>query len=145
MPRAKYKVNAADYTHACFYLGDKLRNQDFEFSHEASATDARSDYFEIVHAGQRKGRAERLNTWCEKYLIGSEWLKLKTAIRKRRERWERHDQIKTISISAKAHKLLAKIAERDDVTFSEILEHVLLKTAKSAARVPLKQSKSRFG
>ncbi len=136
MARAKYEITDADYAHACAYIEDKLQLQEFAFCREHSTEVARGELFEIVHGSQRKGRAELLNQWCEKHLTKGDWLKLKASVRKRRERWARHDQLKTVSISAKAHRLLAKIAKRDCVTFSEVLEHLLAKAANSAARVP---------
>ena len=125
MPRAKYQVTDRDYTHVSAYLSDKLQLQAIDTRGDASVSVARRDFLGVVHSGQRKGRAERLNAWCEQYLPAAEWAKLKTAVRKRRERWERHDQLKTITISAKAHRLLARISNRDGVTFSEALEQRL--------------------
>ena len=127
MPRAKYQVTDRDYTHVSAYLSDKLQLQSIDIRGDASLSVARRDLLEVAHSGQRKGRAERLNAWCEQYLPTAEWSKLKTATRKRRERWERHDQLKTITISAKAHRLLLRIANRDGVTFSEALEQRLAK------------------
>ena len=136
MPRARYTITDADYTHACAYIEDKLQKQEFAFCRERSMDTARSELFEIVHSSLRKGRAERLNEWCEKHLAKSDWFKLKVCIRKRRERWNRHDELKTVAISAKAHRLLTSISKRDSVTFSEILEHLLLRAANSASRIP---------
>ncbi len=78
----------------------------------------------------RKNKAESLNLWAEKYLSSEEWNKLKTAVRKRRQRWANDDDQKTVTISAKAHKLLSRIANRDEVTFSEVLEHYLAKASR---------------
>jgi len=136
MPRKKYCVADSDYTHARFYLADKLRNYGIQFAEEVSIVNASDEFFALTGDGERKGRANRLNSWCEKYLNGHEWRKLKTAIRKRRERWGHNNDTKSITISPEAHKLLSRIAERDNVTFSEVLESVLLKTANSARRIP---------
>lgn len=136
MARAKYTITDADYTHACGYIEDKLQKYEFGFCQQRSIDSARSDLFEIVHSSQRKGRADRLNEWCEEHLTSGDWLKLKVGIRKRRERWARHEQLKTVAISAKAHRLLAGIAKRDSVTFTEVLEHLLAKAANSATRIP---------
>lgn len=143
MSRPKYQVTETDFTHACNYISSKLQNFEFELSEEASTTDAKTAYFEAVQSGSRKARSERLNAWCEKYLSSKEWRRLTAAIRKRRERWARHDQMKSISISSKAHKLLLKVAERDNVTFSDVLEFVLAKAANSALRIPSKSANRR--
>ncbi len=125
MPRAKYQVTDRDYTHVSAYLSDKLQLQAIDIRGNVSPSEARREFLDVIHAGQRKGRADRLNAWCEQYLPTAEWKKLKTAVRKRRERWDRHDQLKTITISAKAHRLLVKLAGRDGITFSEVLEQRL--------------------
>lgn len=141
MSRPKYQVTETDFTHACNYISSKLQNFEFELSEEASTNDAKTAYFDAVQSGSRKARSERLNAWCEKYLSSKEWRRLVAAIRKRRERWNRHDQMKSISISEKAHKLLVKVSERDGVTFSEVLEYALAKTANSSHRVPSRTAK----
>ena len=136
MARAMYTITDSDYTHACAYIEDKLQKQEFAFCHKRSMDTARSELFDIVHSSQRQWRAEQLNEWCEKHLGKADWLKLKVGIRKRRERWARHDELKSVAISAKAHRLLTSISKRDSVTFSEILEHLLLRAANSASRIP---------
>lgn len=141
MARARYTIIDSDYTHACAYIEDKLQKQEFAFCRERSIDTAKAELFQIVHSSQRKGRADRLNEWCEKHLAKADWLKLKVGIRKRRERWARHDELKTVAISAKAHQLLTKIAKRDNVTFSEVLEHLLARAANSAGNIPKRKSK----
>ncbi len=129
MPRTKYQITADDCQHARFYLSGKLRNYDIEIDDYAKAE---KDYQEATLAKGRKKEAELLNAWAEKYLASEEWHKLKAAIRKRRQRWEHYGEQKTITISTKAHKLLNRIAERDQVTFSEVLEHYLSKAIRSS-------------
>ncbi|MBN8600547.1 MAG: hypothetical protein J0M26_05935 [Planctomycetes bacterium] len=140
MARAKYTITDADFSHASSYISDKLQRFEFEFRSNCSSDDARTELFEIVHSSQRQGRAERLNQWGEKYLSSPDWLKLKVGIRKRRERRMRQDAVKTVTISAKAHRLLTKIAKRDGVTFSDVLEHLLARAANSAAKIPKRRT-----
>ena len=135
MPKKKYCVTDSDYNHARFYLADKLRDYGIQFAEEVSIASARDEFITVTDGGEKKGRANRLNSWCEKYLNGHEWRKLKAAIRKRRERWGNHEA-KSIMITVEAHKLLSGIAKRDNVTFSEVLEYVLLRTANSTRRIP---------
>ena len=61
-----------------------------------------------------------LSVMVRKHLKAPERAKLKLAIRKRRER--KPSQDKTITISAKAFELIRKLANRDDVTYSEATE-----------------------
>lgn len=131
MPRVKYSITSDDEFHATFYLSDRLRNHGFKFSDSVSRAKAESDFRTAVDEKTKTKRAAAANSWCETYLSRADWQKLKTAVRKRRERWRRNDEIKTITISAKAHNMLTQISTRDDVTFSQALEHYLAKALNS--------------
>jgi len=131
MPRTRYQITEDDYQHASFYLSGRLRNYGIEFAGSVNATKAERQYYQSIRAKSRKKKAESLNHWAEKYLSSEEWSKLKTAVRKRRQRWENQGDQKTVTISAKAHQLLSRIANRDEVTFSEVLEHYLAKAMRS--------------
>ncbi len=132
MPRAKYRITDEDFVHASFYLGRKLQTYDIEFADEVSPPVAKQEFVEATHHKRKPVRVQETNAWCEKYLSGKEWERLKTAVRKRRERWHRHDDLKTVTISARAHRLLSNLSERDKVTFSEVLEHYLAKCMNSS-------------
>ncbi len=77
-----------------------------------------------------------MNAWCEKYLGAADWIKLKAAIRKRRARWERYGESTTITVSTKVQNYLVKISDRDNVTYNEILEHVLSKAWSARRAIP---------
>jgi len=132
MPRAKYQITEDDFQHASFYLSGRLRNNGIEFDEGVNASKAEKQYYEAIAAKSRKKKTELLNLWAEKHLSSEEWTKLKVAVRKRRQRWSNYDEQKTVTISAKAHKLLGRIAKRDEVTFSEALEHYLAKAIRSS-------------
>jgi len=132
MPRAKYQITEDDFQHASFYLSGRLRNYGIEFTDSVNSSKAERQYYEATEAKSRKKKAESLNLWAEKYLSSQEWTKLKVAVRKRRQRWSTYDEQKTVTISAKAHKLLSRVAERDQVTYSEALEHYLAKAIRSS-------------
>ena len=134
MPRDNYIITSDDECHATFYLSGQLRNYGFKFRDSASSTQAGSDYRAAAIEKTKSTRAAALNVWCEKYLSTSDWRRLKTAIRKRRERWRRSEETKTVTISAKGHKLLKQVSKRDNVTFSQALEHCLSKALNSARR-----------
>ena len=132
MPRDNYIITSDDECHATFYLSGQLRNYGFKFRDSVSSTQAGSDYRAAASEKTKSTRAAALNVWCEKYLSKSDWRRLKTAVRKRRERWRRSDETKSVTISAKAHKLLTQVSIRVDVTFSHALEHYLSKARNSA-------------
>jgi len=125
MARPRYQIAEIDFLHAEFYLSVRIRNFCIKYSKGVSSIDAQTEYAAAVRSERKTQRAKLLNAWCEKYLSGAEWTKLKSAVRKRRERFRRCDEQKTVTISAKAHRLLSQLANRDNVTLSEILEHYL--------------------
>jgi len=125
MPRPRYQITNEDFLHAEFCLSPRIRNFRITFAKGVASIDARADYDITARAKEKGQRLDLLNAWCEKYLTGAEWTKLKSAIRKRRERFRRCDDQKSVTITAKAHRLLLRLSKRDEVTFSEILEHYL--------------------
>ena len=125
MPRPRYRITADDFLHAEFCLSLRMRSFRIKFAKGVSSIDAQAEYDIAVRAKEKGQRLDLLNAWCEKYLTGGEWTKLKSAVRKRRERFRRGDEQKTVTITAKAHQLLLRLSTRDNVTFSEILEHYL--------------------
>ena len=132
MPRDNYIITSDDEFHATFYLSGQLRNYSFKFRDSVSTAQAERDYRTAASEKTKATRAAALNVWCERYLSKADWRKLKTAVRKRRERWRRSEETKTVTLSAKAHRLLAQISKRDTVTFSQALEHYLSKALNSA-------------
>lgn len=130
MNKTIYQVTAADYIHARAYLSERIRRQDLDVSTRSQTTLHKMP----VGAGDDQS-AERLNDWCYKNLSEADWGKLKAAVRKRRERTNRDGEVRSIAISAKAHSLLVEIAERDGVTFTDVLEDVLSKAANSSRQI----------
>ncbi len=125
MPRPRYRIIADDFLYAEFCLSLRIRSFRIKFGKGVSSIDAQAEYDNAVRAKEKGQRLDLVNAWCEKYLTGAEWTKLKSAVRKRRERFRRCDEQKSVTMSAKAHRLLLQLSKRDDVTFSEILEHYL--------------------
>jgi len=125
MPRPRYRITPEDYLYAEFYLSVRVRSLGIKFAKGISSTDAGTEYQSIMRADRKKQQLDQLNQWCEKYLSRTEWMKLKSAIRKRRERFRRSDEHKTVTLTSKAHRLLSQLAKRDNVTLSETLEHYL--------------------
>jgi len=140
MPREEYSITADDEIHATFYLGDRLRNRDFRFQDSDFYSSAERDFRTAVDKKTVHARIAALNSWCKKYLSDADRSKLKVAVRKRRERWRRGDEQKTITISARAHKVLTQISTRDNVTFSKVLEHYLGKALNSARATSKRRS-----
>jgi macrodomain Ter protein organizer (MatP/YcbG family) len=134
MPRAKYVITSDDFTHARFYIEKQLRLFGFGLRDNVTLRSAEIELDIAVSSGSKSKLAVQLNGWCEKHLSSKDWNKLKTAIRKRRERWESHANVKTISVSAESHRLLTMLAKRDRVTLSDVLEKYLSEVLNSARR-----------
>jgi macrodomain Ter protein organizer (MatP/YcbG family) len=115
-------INDKDYHHARAYLSDRLRRYTINVDERS-----RNAFFKIEDA-------EKLSKWIEKNLGVDDIERMRTAIRQRRMRANRTD-LRGIAISAKAHELLVEIANRDGVTFSDVLEDVLKRQANSARRI----------
>jgi len=136
MPRPKYRITEDDYQHAHFYLSRSLRDYQIEFNDATSHAKAEKAFYEATDSikKNRKKKAEQLNVWAEKHLSSKDWQKLKSGIRKRRERWSKEQ--KTVTISEKAHKLLIRVSKRDEVTYSGALEYYLEKALRSRRGMP---------
>ena len=124
MPRPRYSITVEDVVHATEYLRTRLQVFAFDLG-DVSHRKAKNEFDEIVASGTKEKKADGLNAWCNKYLGDQERTKLKTAIRKRRERKARRGEVESVTISKKAFELLQKLANRDNVTYSETLEKYL--------------------
>lgn len=127
MPREKYPITADDEIHATFYLGDRLRNRDLRFPDSDLYSPEESDFRTALDEKTTQARIAALNSWCRRYLSDADSGKLKVAVRKRRERRRRGDEQKTITISAKAHKVLTQISKRDASRFHRHWRIILAK------------------
>jgi macrodomain Ter protein organizer (MatP/YcbG family) len=134
MARPKYTITASDLNHAYFYLSDRLLTRRVRFDDSVSPDAADRAFREAMVEKGKEKQSARLNAWCERYLSSSEWAKLKLAIRKRRERFNRHDELKSITISAKAFAILSKVSKRDAVSYSEALECYLSKALRGTVQ-----------
>lgn len=142
MPRTKYVITADDCIHAELYLSRRIRNFEIEFRDDTDSMNAEGEYQNATNQRKNSKRAEQLNAWCEMYLTSTDWKRLKSAIRKRRERLQHLDEQKTVTVSARSHELLSKLAQRDDVTYSELLEHYLAKALNSNRGRPSKRRRA---
>ncbi len=135
MPRSRYTVTADDVLHVTEYLSNQLRD------HRLNACDEEDAIYDAFQEaaqplGGKKRRAQALNDWCETYLTREEWARLNANVRKRRQRFSRYNDYASVTISARSHELLQKLSSRDNVTFSEVLEHCLAKALKSSRKIP---------
>jgi len=123
MARPKYRITSDDVIHATQYLSTRLLTFTVKFDDSVSPRTAQKEFEQAVDVQSKEDRANKLHAWCEKFLGELEWGKLKTSIRKRRERKNR--ELRSVSISEKAFEFIKKLAERDNVTYSEAIEKYL--------------------
>lgn len=124
MPRPKYTITSDDVVHATAYLKTRLQIFAVDLGVVSNRT-ANNEFNAAVETRSKEDRAVGLQAWCEKYLSDREWTKLKTSIRKRRERKSRKGEVETVTISKKAFDLLQKLSLRDNVTYAVTLEKYL--------------------
>ena len=62
---------------------------------------------------------EKLQTWCESHLNADQWRRLQHALRSRRKDLSGH---RTVQITAAAHQILMELANREQITISEVIE-----------------------
>ncbi|HBE72296.1 MAG TPA: hypothetical protein DDW52_29530 [Planctomycetaceae bacterium] len=134
MPRSRYSITADDVLHVTEYLTNQLHDHRLDACEDEESYE---QFEEAIHTpGGKKKRAEALNAWCEAFLNRNEWKRLNTNVRKRRQRYLRHNDYATLTVSARSHELLQQLSARDNVTFSDILEHCLSKAVKSSRKIP---------
>ena len=86
MARPKYSITSDDVIHATQYLRTRLLTLTVKFDESVSPRAAQKEFEQAVDIRSKEDRANGVNAWCEKFLGELEWGKLKTSIRKRRER-----------------------------------------------------------
>ncbi len=119
MARPRYQITASDLTHAWQYLTDRVQLQLIELEDES-----KREFWDISTISGRDRRATALNTWCDANLTAVEWTKLKSAIRKRRNRLHGSDRV-TITISRSAYTALKKLAEKRKVSLAQQINTIL--------------------
>lgn len=129
MPQVQYRITSEDRIHARFYIDDQLKSLMIEFKKDVERSEAIKAW-QTINAS--KYTADQLQNWCDRFVSKSSWSKLRIAVRKRRQRWNRVDETKTVTISIQAYNLLRRISERDQATFSEVLEKVLARNLANA-------------
>lgn len=146
MSRTRFVVTPADYLHASEYLSNRLRLRKLELIESCSWTDAERALMGIVGGGHKSTvRAAMLQEWCETYLSERDWNNLKTNVRKRRQRWKDPEATKSVTVSAEVHKLLTRLASRDNVTFDDVLHFALTQTLRSGRTIKSKVSSGSRG
>lgn len=126
MPRSK-SLALSNVNEAIAVMRSKLQTYSIELCEDVSYREAMLTIDDIRRIGSKKEQAQKLMEWCENSLDASEWKKLQAAVRKRKQRKQKQGATEVLSVSPRAFELLKKLAKRDGVTYSQILELYLAK------------------
>ena len=72
-----------------------------------------------------------LQRWCDRFLDAKQWKQLQAVVRAARRDPSRHQ---TVRLSRNAHEILRKLAMRDKLTLSEVIERYLSRVAHAPAQ-----------
>lgn len=123
MARDRYVITATDVVHAAHYLDGQIRASGIQFADEVDSQVAAAEFEDSFGIRAKSKRAASLNEWAEHYLDSNAWKRMKLAIRKRRERRAKGEEAgRSVTLSLKAHELLKRLSDRDNVTLSAALE-----------------------
>lgn len=113
MSRLKYTITAVDYWFARRWVEKKIANP--VWLGERRTFVAQQDFL------KRKETTEELNTWCELWLLSTEWAQMKNAIRSSRKRARGAGSV-SVTLSRYAWSILGFWAKRENCTLSEVIE-----------------------
>ena len=128
VPRPKFRITVENLLHAARYLDGRLGCLSF-MPLSMSAQEGRMIIAEILQSPKSVESADKLQAWCEVNLDSKTTRCLRIAIRKRKQRTA--DNFRVLTVSVSAHKLLRKLAMRDNVTLSQALEKSVTKALRS--------------
>jgi macrodomain Ter protein organizer (MatP/YcbG family) len=114
MPRSRYQIAAADVKVVHRWIRDRLRNDAWP-----------EDWLRLTAWDKfpyEKPTIKTLQRWCDRFLDAKQWQQLQAVIRAARRDLS---QYRTVRLSRNAHELLSKLATRDKLTLSEVIERYL--------------------
>lgn len=88
----------------------------------------------IVTARKKQERVATFDKWCLDYLTHADRAKLRTALRKHRQRLHKRGNAAQVSMTVRAFDLLKKVASRENLNYSQVLEKYLRNAVGAIAR-----------
>jgi hypothetical protein len=125
MPRSRYRITAADVKVVHRWIRERLRNDMWPKDWPRLTAWDKFPY--------EKPTAKTLQRWCDRFLDATQWKQLQAVIRAARRDLS---QYRTVRLSRDAHEILGKLAMRDKLTLSEVIERYLSSVANAPATVP---------
>ena len=123
MPRLRYQITAADVDVVHRWIRERLRN---DVCPEDWPRLTAWDKFPY-----EKPTVKTLQRWCDRFLDAQQWRQLQAVIRAARRDLSQH---RTVRLSRNAHEILGKLATRDKLTLSEVIERYLSSVANALAQ-----------
>ena len=114
MPRQRYRITAADVRVVHRWIRERLRNDRWPQDWPRLTAWDKFPY--------EKPTVKALQRWCDRFLDTKQWKQLQAVIRSARRDPSRY---RTVRLSRNAHEILRKLARRDKLTLSEVIEQYL--------------------
>ena len=127
MARPKFVIKTdEDVRNAINWIRGQFDNAfKFNFPHEDDEQigEAKNEFYKV------KMNSSHLNIWCEKWLDGPQWIKLKGSIRAKRLKKKRAfseiERVITVNLTESSYEVLKRISKRDSVTLSDVIKNYL--------------------
>lgn len=132
MSRPAYRITEEDRYFAKQWIYAKREDTGFLWSQGAGAQGMENRINALGALEETEDAPEALNAWCERWMNDKEWRQMKDAIRAARRRWRLQTSAEKpvgVVLSREAHSILERIAKRDRVTLSRVVEKYLVKEA----------------
>jgi hypothetical protein len=123
MPRSRYRITAADVRVVHRWIRERLRNDVWPKDWPKLTAWDKFPY--------EKPTAKTLQCWCDRFLDATQWKQLQAVIRAARRN---PSQYRTVRLSQDAHEILGKLATRDKLTLSEVIDRYLSSVADAPAQ-----------
>jgi hypothetical protein len=134
MTRPKTAIPNEEITTAISYIKRRLRTRKIELVGDPSLATVEKELNSIVTARNKQERVATFDRWCLDYLTDADRSKLRTSLRKHRQRLHKRGNAAQVSMTVKAFDLLKKVASRENLNYSQVLEKYLWNAAKPTRR-----------
>src|ERR671915_231564 len=126
MPRPRYRITSADVRVVHRWIRERLRNDTWPEDWPRLTAWDKFPY--------EKPTVKALQRWCDRFLDTKQWKQLQAVIRSARRDPSRY---RTVRLSRNAHEILGKLAMRDKLTLSKVVERYLSCVAHTPAKARL--------
>lgn len=134
MTRPKTAIPNEEITTAISYIQRRLRTRKIELVGDPNLANVEKELNSIVTARNKQERVAAFEKWCNDHLADVDRAKLRTSLRKHRQRLEKRGNSAQVSLTVSAFDLLKKVAYRENLNYSQVLEKYLWNAIKPTRR-----------